>query len=259
MKKENHHTHTTGSDGKLKPEELVRLAIKKKFDVLGITDHYHFPPGFRDWGNDYYLEEHYKELKRLKKKYKDKIKIEVNVEFDWLDGAKYQKWIKKEATKRKYDNRFVSMHFMKDGKTMVPLDWKEEGFLDAVKHFGNVKKLVKWYYSSLRSAIKTGCFDVVSHFDLIKIWNKDHKYFTGGERWYIREVDRTLRLMAEKNVKIDLNASGLRKPCVEQYPSLEIIREARKLGIAFLVGTDAHRTGELEKNLEKLKALSKTL
>jgi HisJ family histidinol phosphate phosphatase len=149
----------------------------------------------------------------------------------------------------------VSVHFLKDGKTMVPLDWKEEGFLDAVKHFGNVKKLVKWYYSSLRSAIKTGCFDVVSHFDLIKIWNKDHKYFTGGERGYRREVDRTLRLMAEKNVKIDLNASGLRKPCAEQYPSFEIIKKAKVLGIKFLVGTDAHDGKQLDGGLKEINEI----
>jgi histidinol-phosphatase (PHP family) len=257
MKKENHHTHTTGSDGKLSPEELVKLAIKKKFDVLGITDHYRHPPGFRDWGNEYYSNEHYLELKKLKKKYKNKIKIEVNVEFDWI--SKYKKWIISEATKRKYDCRFVSMHFLIVGKDSVPIDHSEKSFIDIMKKAGGIKKLVHLYYSDLRSAIKTGCFDVVAHFDLIKTWNKNHKYFTGEESWYKKEVSKTLRLIAKKKMKLDLNLKGLRKPCKEQYPSLEIIREARELGIAFLVGTDAHRTGELEKNLEKLKALSKTL
>ena len=102
--KSNYHTHTTGSDGKLKPEELIKLAIKKKFDILGITDHYSVPPRFRDWGNEYYSDEHYAELKKLKKKYSGKIKVLVNVEFDWLKD--YKKWIVKEATKRKYDYRF---------------------------------------------------------------------------------------------------------------------------------------------------------
>jgi histidinol-phosphatase (PHP family) len=253
MKKENHHTHTTGSDGKLKPEELVRLAIKKKFDVLGITDHYHFPPGFRDWGNDYYSEDHYKELRRLKKKYKDKIKIEVNVEFDWI--SKYRKWIINEATKRKYDYRFVSMHFLIVGEDSVPLDHTEESFVQILKKAGGIKKLVKIYYAGLRSAIKTGCFDVVSHFDLIKLWNKDHKYFTGGEKWYKSEVSRTLKLMAKKNMKIDLNTSGLRKPCAEQYPSLEIIKAAKLLGIGFLVGTDAHKSKELESGLKEVNKI----
>ncbi len=33
------HTHTTASDGTYPPEELVRYALRKKLDVLAITDH----------------------------------------------------------------------------------------------------------------------------------------------------------------------------------------------------------------------------
>ena len=243
MKKVNYHTHTTGSDGKMKPDELVKLAIKKKFDLLGITDHYHFPRGFRDWGNEYYSDEHYAELKRLKKKYGWKIKILVNVEFDWLKD--YKVWIKSEATKREYDLRFISVHFLKIGKEYYPLDYTDETFKGMVKDSGGIKKIVGAYYRELRTAIKTNCFDVVAHFDLIKIWNKDKKYFSGGEKWYKKEVTKTLKLIKKKNMKMDLNSSGLRKPCGEQYPSSEILAEAKKFGIGFLEGTDAHKPDEL--------------
>ena len=33
------HTHTNYSDGELSIDELIKLAIKKKIGVLGITDH----------------------------------------------------------------------------------------------------------------------------------------------------------------------------------------------------------------------------
>ena len=33
------HLHTTASDGKLSPEEMVRLAVKERLDVIAITDH----------------------------------------------------------------------------------------------------------------------------------------------------------------------------------------------------------------------------
>lgn len=253
MKKVNYHTHTTGSDGKLKPEDWIKVAIKKKFDVLGITDHYHFPKGFRDWGNDYYSDEHYKELNKLKKKYKDKIKIFVNVEFDWLKD--YKKWIKKEATKRKYDLRFVSVHFIGDGDKGTPIDYNEESFQNLIKYHKGIKNLVKYYYSELRKAINMGCFDVVGHLDIIKIWNKNKKYFSGDESWYKREIQKTLKLIKKRNMKIDLNTSGLRKPCAEQYPSKEILEEAKKMKISFLVGTDAHKTEELAAGLKEIKNL----
>ena len=121
-----------------------------------------------------------------------------------------------------------------------------------IKDAGGIKKLVKKYYRGLRQAIKTGCFDVVAHFDLIKTWNRDGKYFSGEEDWYEREVSETLRLINKKNMKIDLNSSGLRKACGEQYPSLKILGEAKGLGVGFLVGTDAHEAGEMECGLGEL-------
>tara|TARA_Y100000310_G_scaffold321348_1_gene378849 strand:- start:1419 stop:2189 length:771 start_codon:yes stop_codon:yes gene_type:complete len=255
MKKVNYHTHTTGSDGKLNPEELIKKAIKDKFDVLGITDHYHFPTGFRNWGNEFYSDEHYKELNLLKKKYKNKIKIFVNVEFDWLKD--YKKWIQQEATKRKYDLRFISVHFLKVGKEYIPLDHSERSFQKMIKDVGGIKKLITKYYFSLRDAIKTDCFDVVGHLDIIKIWNKDKRYFSGKENWYKREIQKTLKLVKKKNMKIDLNTSGLRRPCAEQYPSLDILKEAKKMKILFLIGTDAHNPKELEAGLKETKNLLK--
>ena len=252
--KANYHTHTTGSDGKLNPEDLIKVAIKKKFDILGITDHYHIPPGFRKPDNEdylYYSDEHYEELKRLKKKYSSKIKLLVGVEFDWLKD--YKEWIKKEATKRKYDYRFISVHFLKIGKEYISLDYNEKQFQKMIKLSGGIKELVKNYYSSLRDAIKNGCFDVVGHLDIIKIWNEDKKYFSGQEGWYKREIQKTLKLIKKENMKIDLNTAGWRKPCAEIYPNLDILNEAKKMKIPLLIGTDAHRPNELEAGLKEIK------
>lgn len=253
MDKVNYHTHTAGSDGSLKSEDLIKAAIKKKFNVLGITDHYYFPSGFKDWGNEFYSDEHYDNLNKLKRKYKDKIKILVNVEFDWLKD--YKKWIKHEATRRKYDLRFISVHFLKIGKEYIPIDYSERTFQKMVKDSGGIKRLVKKYYSSLRKAIKMGCFDVVGHLDIVKIWNKNKKYFSEEEKWYKSEVQKTLILIKKKNMKIDLNTSGLRKPCAEQYPSREILKKSNEMKIPLLVGTDAHKPEELESGLIEIQKL----
>ena len=252
----NYHTHTTGSDGKTKPEAWIKLAIRKKFDVLGITDHYHFPVGFRKPSNEmysYYSNKHYLELLRLKKKYKGEINVLVNVEFDWLED--YKKWLEKEANKRKYDLKYISVHYIKTKKEHIPLDWTEEGFCEMIKSFGNVRKLIEWYYSSLRKAISLDCFDVVSHFDLIKIWNKDSKYFSDEEDWYKREVLKTLKLIKKMGMRIDLNSSGLRKPCRERYPSEWIVEKCKKLNIELLIGTDAHCEEEIEAGLNQISYL----
>jgi len=253
---ENYHLHTTISDGKLKPEELIKLAIKKKFDVVGITDHYHFPPDFREEKNKFYSEQDYNELFRLKDKYKQKIKILVGVEFDWLSD--YEKWFGKE-TKKKYDYRLLSMHFIKVGKNYVPLDLSEDFFKEIVKKSDGIKNVVESYYEDLRKGVETGYFDVVAHLDIIKIWNKDKKYFSGNETWYKEQVKDTLYSIKNKKMKIEINTAGWRKPCKEQYPSKWIIKEALKLKIPILIGTDAHRKEEIDKGLKRANNLLKKL
>ena len=256
MKKSNYHMHTTISDGKLEPEELINLAIKKKFTLIGITDHYHFPPNFREEKNEFYSGSDYKELFRLKAKYKPKIKILVGVEFDWL--ADYAKWFGKEA-KKKYDYKLLSMHFIKVGEDYVPLDLSEDFFKEIVKKSDGIKKVVESYYRDLRKGVKTGYFDVVAHLDIIKIWNKGKKYFSGNEDWYKKQVEETLDLIKDKNMKIEINAAGWRKPCNEQYPSKQIIKDALKLKIPILIGTDCHKKEDIDNRLNRANNLLKRL
>lgn len=254
MGKSNYHIHTTISDGKLSPEELIKLAIKRKFDTICITDHYKLPSRFIE-SNDFYSEKDYNNLKELKIRYKDKIKILIGVEFDWLED--YKGWLKKEAQKRHYDYKFASIHFLKIGGEYSSLDLSEKTFQDMIKKSGGIEKLVTNYFSSLREAVKSGYFDVVAHLDIIKIWNDNKKYFSGEEDWYKGEIQKTLAAISKKKMKIELNTAGWRKPCNEQYPSNEILKEVKKVKIPLIIGTDAHKENELEAGLEETNILLK--
>lgn len=258
MAKENYHLHTTVSDGKLKPEELIKFAIKKKFGTIGITDHYRLPPGFKEWhyARHYYSEKDYNELVRLKEKYRNKINIFVGVEFDWLED--YKNWIIKETKRRDYDYKFISIHYFKVGNKYDAIDLFSREFDDIVKNIG-IRKLAEGYYQSLREGIKTGCFDVVAHLDLIKMWNKNNKYFSGKERWYKNQVSKTLRLISRKKMKMELNASGWRRECNEQYPAEWILKDAIKLGIPIIIGTDGHKKEYVDKWIGKARNLLERL
>jgi len=256
MKRENYHLHTTISDGKLKPEELIKLAIKKNLDTIGITDHYHLPRDFKEEKNDFYSEKDYKTLRRLQRKYKNKINVLVGVEFDWLPDHK--SWIIKETKKRDYDCKFLSVHFVKVGGKYDAIDLFSDKFDESIKDIG-IKKLVEGYYSSLRDGIKTECFDVVAHMDLVKMWNKNHKYFSGNENWYTSSVKKTLNLIKKKNMKIEINTKGWKKDCHEQYPAEWILKKAIKLGIPILIGTDGHTKEDIDYKLGKARSLLKKL
>ena len=59
----NHHVHTTGSDGKLSPEETIKLAIDLGLKFICFTDHYINPPYISADTRDFHSEEYYKKGK----------------------------------------------------------------------------------------------------------------------------------------------------------------------------------------------------
>jgi histidinol-phosphatase (PHP family) len=62
---------------------------------------------------------------------------------------------------------------------------------------------------------------------------------------------------AEKNVAIEINTAGLRKPVGELYPSQEFLEMAHAAGIPLLINSDAHSPLEVGANFPEAVALAK--
>lgn len=81
------HIHTTWSDGFNSTEEMVKAAIRRKYEYMAITDHSkssHVANGM----NEKTLKKYSGEIERLKKKYSKEIKILKGVEVDIMkDGS----------------------------------------------------------------------------------------------------------------------------------------------------------------------------
>jgi len=245
----NYHLHTTGSDGKLSPEEVVKKSIEVGLKFICITDHYILP--IREWGLDRHSEEYYKELERLQKKYGNKIDISIGAEFDWLEG--YEEWFKEEISKRKRDFVLGSIHFLKrkNGK----YDWIDRSPELSVKmaeEFGGIKQLIGEYYKQIKNMIRTGLIDCVGHLDIIK---KCLDQSIKDEKWYKEEVLEVLKEVKKAGICIEINSSGWRYLAKEQYPSRFILDKAFSLGIPITIGSDGHK--DVNKDLEKAYALAK--
>ena len=80
--KTNYHTHSTFCDGKASPEEMVKTAIEKNFDILGFSGHSMFPFA-SSWHIPCGEHKNYSdEIRRLADIYKDKIEICLGFEAD---------------------------------------------------------------------------------------------------------------------------------------------------------------------------------
>jgi histidinol-phosphatase (PHP family) len=84
-------------------------------------------------------------------------------------------------------------------------------------------------------------FDIVSHFDLPKKFDKRAE----THDLIMEKVVETLELAKKRDLAIEINSSGLRKKIREQYPSVEIIEKMYELDIPVLLGSDAHQIDEI--------------
>ncbi len=187
------------------------------------------------------LDKYFKEMHRLKEKYKDQIDIKVGLELDFLPN--HISWTRDILNEygEYLDESILSIHFLKGNRgwrcvDLNPEDFKE-GLLDFYKSF---EKVQLEYYRVLKEGISTdyGRYTPrkIGH---ISLCQKFQHYFLKNEETKLtqaveNEILSSLRLIKSKNKKIDYNVAGLYKAyCNEPYPSDWIVYQADKLGIQF--------------------------
>jgi len=97
-----------------------------------------------------------------------------------------------------------------------------------------VDEVYREYYRLLRSAAKTGLFDIIAHMDLVKKFGYRPKSDLGPV------IDETAAVFKAAGLAVEINTSGLRKPVAEVYPSADILRILSKNGVPITFGSDAH-------------------
>lgn len=255
----NFHMHSTGSDGRLSPEEVVKEAINGGIHYMCFTDHYRRPKSLKTGWNTlgFHSKEYVEEIRRLQKEYKDKIDISYGAEVDYMPGHKI--WIKNELAKEKYDFIIGSVHLI-FGKDKIHHFMYSNGqgskWKTSAEDFGGVKSFVKAYYRQLRDMIKSGLYDSVGHFDVIKIHNNP-QIFSENEKWYTDEVIKTLDILKKSKMAMEINTSGISRDVGEVYPSPWILKEAKKRNIPLTIGTDSHSGEFISKELLRAYALAK--
>ena len=249
----NHHTHSLYSDGSSQPEEYILEAISKGFNILGFTEHspLHFENSFSFRKEN--KEEYLALMQSLKKKYGSQIAIYSGMEMDYIPGMSEN--FSKIKSEYKLDYLIGSVHLVR------PENNEELWFTDGPNYetydkglnelfAGDIRKAVTRYYHQLNEMIETQHFDVIGHFDKIKMHNRD-RFFKEDEPWYMALVSETLDLMQDRDVIVEVNTRGIYKQRSETtYPGLDILKQVKKLRIPVMVNSDAHKPAELDAEFE---------
>jgi histidinol-phosphatase (PHP family) len=122
---------------------------------------------------------------------------------------------------------------------------------------GDIRKAVTAYYSQLNEMIENQHFEIIGHFDKIKMHNRD-RFFREDEAWYQTLVNETLSLIQDRDIIVEVNTRGIYKKRSEtSYPGLDILKQIKEMRIPVMVNSDAHKTHELDGEFEYGYALLK--
>lgn len=223
----------------------VERALQLGLTELGFTDH--LTPsslgddgyyGIRPGGLDDYIEA----VRTIAAAYPE-LRVLLGVEVDYLPQASDE--MLAAVASYPFDYALCSVHFV-DGFGFI-----ERGSRRAAG-WRDVDHVWRRYYETLAEAATTGAFDVVAHLDLPKKWG------------YRPTVDlselehRALAAIAGAGLAIEVNTSGLyRSPVGEMYPAPDLLALARRAGIPFTFGSDAHRVADLGSSFDEALALAR--
>jgi len=237
-------------------EDYVEAAFEgdSPLEVLGISEHLPLPEGFEDPVGDCTMAAsdligYIDRLRKLRQKYPSLL---IGGELDYIRG--YGAYAKSLSRDPHFDYVIGSVHMLSGWVFDYSPHMFERGL---ESHYGgDPDACILDYFSMLRMMLSECDIDIVGHFDLIKKFNVDGKYFSQDEGAYAEEVEKTLALIARMDVLLEVNTAGLRKPCNEMYPADAIIGRCQELGIGMTLGSDAHSPQEVGCDFERaLKAL----
>ena len=247
MQQFNLHTPSICSDGKSTPEEVVLEAINQEIKVLGFSDHSPVPFENSFAIKNDNVQNYISTIKSLKEKYKEQIDIYCSMEMDFIPG------IVKDFKKTK---EVLGLDYMIGSVHLVGNDVNKLWFIDGSKietydeglfnyYDGNIKKGVKTFFYQYNEMIETEEFDIVGHFDKIKMHNRD-RYFTENDKWYRDLVMETLTLIKEKSLIVEVNTRGIyKKRSTDFYPATWLLPIMREMNVPVVISSDSHKAEEL--------------
>ncbi|MDY3200582.1 MAG: histidinol-phosphatase HisJ [Arcobacter sp.] len=232
--------HATGS-----VDDYIQKAIEIGIDEYGFSDHapMNYDPKYRMDITQKNLYERW--ILDAKEKYKNQIKILLGYEVDYLDG-----YLLDEILNAKVDYLIGSVHFLKNKDDMWGFDNPE--FIGVYKS-KDIDTIWIEYFDAIESMAKTGLFDIVGHFDLIKVF----KFLPKKD---IRILAKNaLNQIKKSNMVLEINPAGLRKPINESYPSKQLLEIAYELGIDITFGSDAHNLEQIGFKYDEVTSLAKEI
>ncbi|MBR4953460.1 MAG: histidinol-phosphatase, partial [Oscillospiraceae bacterium] len=229
----DYHVHTTFSDGKNTPEEMVLAAIKKGMTEIGFSDHSY------TWFDESYCMKkedapRYREcIGRLKEKYKGQIKILCGIEQDFYS----------EEPTGEYDYVIGSVHYLKLGNEYIAVDESSAAQRAAAERYfgGDMAALAAEYFCTVGQVVERTNADIIGHFDLINIYNENGALFDESADLCTEALRNAANALVSAGKYFEINTGGIARGYrTLPYPSPSALGYLRSIGAKFVLSSDSH-------------------
>ena len=240
----NFHMHSTYCDGKSEIMDYVDEARKLNMISIGFSSHapVPFPTKWCMRAGD--LGEYLAAIQKIKSS-NSFVQIYKGLEVDFIPGV-----ISPNQFRDKLDYTVGSVHFIEKFFDGIP--WEIDGlhslFLEGYSKIfnNNIQDVISRYFELTREMVSTACPSVVGHLDKIKIQNINNKFFMESDSWYQNEVKKTIDLIQESGVIVEVNTRGIyQKKSNTTYPSPWILEILHKKNIPVTISSDAHHRDDI--------------
>lgn len=241
----SYHNHTTWSDGTATLAAMLDGARRAGLDEFGLSDHFALMPGGKrvDWAMPPdFLGEYVRALWETAAATAD-ITFRVGLEVDYFPETEAETLA--ALARYRFDYLIGSVHFA-DG---FPIDWKPDPWEALTPDARD--DVWRRYWRYLRLAAETCAFDFIGHLDLPK------KFGFLPQADFSREIGDLLDAIADLHLAIELNTAGWEKPIAEQYPSLALLRDARRRDIPLVINADAHAPGAVTNHFPRARLIAR--
>jgi histidinol-phosphatase (PHP family) len=240
----DYHVHTKASpDATGEFSEFIREAEKKGIDEIGFSEHtiLHFERDYPYRSPDT-VKKYVQEFLEVKKTSAIPVRLGAEVDFFPADVGEIGDFLEEYP----FDYVIGSVHYLGN--------WNVDASRQAQEYSKrDILQVYEEYFATVRKLCRSRLFDVLGHADLIKMFGfKPNCNFDGM-------LEETARALAASGMCVEVNTSGLIRPCKEMYPSRDFLVLLRKNGVPVTFGSDAHKPDDVGRRFEEAIELVKEL
>ncbi|ANE46141.1 phosphoesterase [Paenibacillus swuensis] len=243
-----HHDRCGHAQGEIR--DYIEAGIRNGLQVIGISDHSPYfgsstdrpQPGIAMAKSEF--PNYVKEVLRLKEEYQGKIEVLLGMESDFF--PEHLESYRKVYDQYPFDYIIGSVHLSGGVSIFNKKRWKGLTDQDQILH-------KEEYYDLIAQSARSGAFQILGHIDAMK------GYYPAFTDIQTEAVEKTIQIIGEHDLAIEINTSGKTKDVGGWYPSDTMLELCLHYGVHVTFGSDSHIPGRVGDDWEEVRAKLKEI